>query len=207
MTSPRLPSGERRIGIIKAATRLFSDKGFRGATTRELASIVGVSEPVLYQHFSDKKDLYKAILEERAYLWEKNVPSLEPPTSPEQDQQYLTDLANGMIDWHTTDPSYIRLLLFSALEDHEMFEVSERFYEGYKAALFSNLKQFFAIRAEQGVFRPIDPEIATHTFVSLIGHYSLHLTIFKKGCPDLPQARAVAGFIDIFLEGIKLRAT
>ena len=206
MSSPRLPGIERRSGIIRAATRLFSEKGFRGATTRELASNVGVSEPVLYQHFSNKKDLYRAILEEQAFVGDRDIPELVPPESPEGDLDYLTRLANGMIDWHTSDPSFIRLLLFSALEDHELFEVSEKFYDRYSKLLFSGLSQYFEKRTQQGVFREVDPVVAAHAFVALVAHYSLHLTIFKKACPDVPREEAVSGFVDIFLEGMKQRA-
>ena len=206
MSSPRLPGIERRSGIIKAATRLFSEKGFRGATTRELASNVGVTEPVLYQHFSNKKDLYRAILEEQAFAGDRQIPELLPPDAPESDREYLTRLANGMIDWHTSDPSFIRLLLFSALEDHEMFEVSEKFYDSYSNLLFSGLSQYFEKRMQQGVFRTIDPVVAAHAFVALVAHYSLHITIFKKACPDVPRDQAVHGFVEIFLEGMKQRA-
>ena len=62
---------ERRAAIIQAAMKLFSERGFRGTTTREIASAVGVSEPVLYQHFPSKGDLYTAIIEtgpSRKYL-------------------------------------------------------------------------------------------------------------------------------------------
>ena len=97
MSSIRLSSQERRAGIISAAIRLFSEKGFRGATTRELASIVGVSEPVLYQHFSTKRDIYSAILEELASSTTSVVPQLlePPPVNAGQDREFLTALANG----------------------------------------------------------------------------------------------------------------
>jgi AcrR family transcriptional regulator len=41
---------------VKAAIHLFAEKGFRGATTRGLAAALGVSGPVLYQHFKNKRD-------------------------------------------------------------------------------------------------------------------------------------------------------
>ena len=47
----RMRSVERRAAIVRSASRLFAEKGFSGATTRELASALAVSEPVLYQHF------------------------------------------------------------------------------------------------------------------------------------------------------------
>src|SRR5687768_5695499 len=64
--NPRMTSEERRAAIIRAALRLFAEKGFKGTTTRELAAAVGVTEPVLYEHSRTKRDLYSAIIEEKA---------------------------------------------------------------------------------------------------------------------------------------------
>ena len=63
---PRMSSEERRAAIVHAACRLFAERGFRGTTTRELAAAVGVTEPVLYEHFRTKRDLYSAIIGEKA---------------------------------------------------------------------------------------------------------------------------------------------
>lgn len=62
--SPRLPAGERRSAIVDAALRVFSSGSYSGATTAEIAREAGVSEPILYRHFSSKKDLYFACLDE-----------------------------------------------------------------------------------------------------------------------------------------------
>ena len=62
-----MSSVERRMAIVEAATELFAAKGFRGTTTRELANNVGVTEPVLYQHFKTKNDLYNALLESKSH--------------------------------------------------------------------------------------------------------------------------------------------
>ena len=59
----RMRGEERYAAIVRCAIRLFAEKGFRGATTRELASALGVTEPVLYRHFPTKRDLYNAIIE------------------------------------------------------------------------------------------------------------------------------------------------
>ena len=61
-----MKSDERRDAIVHSAIHLFAEKGFRGATTRELAAAAGVTEPVLYQHFRTKSDLYSAIIEAKA---------------------------------------------------------------------------------------------------------------------------------------------
>src|SRR3954453_21480393 len=75
-TKPRLTSEERRASIVQAAIRLFAEKGFRGTTTRELAAAVGVSEPILYEHFRTKRDLYAAIIETAARSGEDVIEAL-----------------------------------------------------------------------------------------------------------------------------------
>jgi AcrR family transcriptional regulator len=60
----RLPAVERRSMLIDAALRVFSTGSYSGATTAQIAREAGVSEPILYRHFSSKKELYFACLDE-----------------------------------------------------------------------------------------------------------------------------------------------
>src|SRR5215213_123176 len=53
----------RREQILGAATRIFAEKGFSRATTREVAREAGVSEGTIYNYFEDKDALLMAILE------------------------------------------------------------------------------------------------------------------------------------------------
>jgi AcrR family transcriptional regulator len=59
--NPRLSSEERRIAIILAALKVFSESGFHGTTTKALAKAAGVSEALLFRHFPSKDDLYTAM--------------------------------------------------------------------------------------------------------------------------------------------------
>jgi AcrR family transcriptional regulator len=205
MATARLTSQARRAAILDAAVHLFSEKGFRGVTTRELAAAVGVSEPVLYQHFETKRDLYRAIIEEKAVYADRPLPTafermFEAVTD---DRELLTQLAHGIINWHTVDPTYTRLLMFSALEQPEL---SQMFIERYSQAFFSELARFFERRIAEGVFREIDPMLAAHSFIGLASHYGVTNAIFQRCTPDLPQEQIVEGFVDIFLEGIRKRS-
>src|SRR5687768_14653782 len=72
----RLPAGERREAIVRAALRVFTSTSYAGATTAEIAREAGVTEPILYRHFASKRDLWLACLdvawdETRAMLREK----------------------------------------------------------------------------------------------------------------------------------------
>lgn len=53
-----MSAAERKVSIIRKASRLFAEKGLHGVTTKEIAAECGISEPILYQHFKTKEDLY-----------------------------------------------------------------------------------------------------------------------------------------------------
>jgi AcrR family transcriptional regulator len=53
----------RREQILGAATRVFAEKGFSRATTREVAREAGVSEGTIYNYFEDKEALLMAIMD------------------------------------------------------------------------------------------------------------------------------------------------
>jgi AcrR family transcriptional regulator len=58
VTTKRLSGPERRLQILDEASRLFAFRGLHGTTTKEIAKAAGISEPVLYQHFKNKEDIY-----------------------------------------------------------------------------------------------------------------------------------------------------
>ena len=59
----RMPAGERENVLIEKAIEVLANSNYRSATTARIASEAGVSEPVIYQHFGSKKDLFLAVLE------------------------------------------------------------------------------------------------------------------------------------------------
>ena len=59
----RLTAAERRDVIERAATEVFAEHGYQGASMDEIARRSGVSAPVVYDHFSSKLDLHRRLLE------------------------------------------------------------------------------------------------------------------------------------------------
>jgi TetR/AcrR family transcriptional regulator len=48
---------ERRKQILRVAIQLFSQRGFSGTTTKEIARAAGVSEAMVFRHFANKEEL------------------------------------------------------------------------------------------------------------------------------------------------------
>src|SRR5262245_15927735 len=62
----RMSAQDRRQQIIDVALKLFSEKGFRGTTTKEIALAAGINEAIIFRHFATKSDLYAAIIDQKA---------------------------------------------------------------------------------------------------------------------------------------------
>lgn len=54
-----------RERILDAAAHVMRTKGFAEATTREIARTAACSEALLYKHFRDKQEIFRAVLKER----------------------------------------------------------------------------------------------------------------------------------------------
>lgn len=62
MTRKRIPSEDRKVLILDAARRVFSQRGFDAAKTLEIARAANVSEALVYRHYPSKLSLYRAVL-------------------------------------------------------------------------------------------------------------------------------------------------
>src|SRR3954453_21620517 len=55
---------ETRRAILDAALDLFSERSFDGASTRAIAELAGVTQPLLNYHFSGKEELWRAAVDD-----------------------------------------------------------------------------------------------------------------------------------------------
>jgi AcrR family transcriptional regulator len=82
-TRQRLSAQARREVIEQAASEVFAEQGYHGASIDEIARRSGVSPPVVYDHFESKQDLYKRLLERHQRdlleLWRVQLAGDDPP--------------------------------------------------------------------------------------------------------------------------------
>ncbi len=60
---PLSRTAQREADILEAAIHLFAEEGFHSVTTRKIAARAGISEGTLFNYFSSKNELMRAILE------------------------------------------------------------------------------------------------------------------------------------------------
>jgi AcrR family transcriptional regulator len=198
--TPKLHRAARRASIVKAASRLFSLQGFRGVTTRELANAAGISEPVLYEHFKTKRDLYTAIIEDKysegQCLLEKRLGCFG---QGDDDRGFFLKLGQAICEFVTKDPSYSRLMLYAALEGHELADLS---FKRNAAWFYSFIGGYIRRRQKQGAFRGLDALLVARSFVGMVYEYSLYELNIGFKIIKLSKKKTIEGMVDIFLNGI-----
>jgi AcrR family transcriptional regulator len=195
----RMSAEDRRAAIVEAAVRLFSERGFRGTTTRALADAVGVTEPVLYEHFKSKRDLYCAIIDTKSQEgFARAAQQLEPYVQARDDRALFTRVGEFVLRSFSEDPAYSRLLLSVALEDPELGNL---FYERQREAREA-LACYIRRRTEEGAFIAIDPALAARAFIGMFAFHGMQALLYRD---DFVKVPVVEGMVDIFLKGIAAR--
>jgi AcrR family transcriptional regulator len=197
-----MKSEERRAAIVEAAIHLFAEKGFRGTTTRGLAAALGVSGPVLYRHFKTKRDLYSAIIEVKAQQGDQQGAGLPLLEAAGDDRAFFQCLGNVILERYEDDPDFMRLLLFSALERHELADL---FFERQVQDFFDLVATYIQRRIDEGRYRPVNAQIAAHGFNGMVSHCGLTRLLFGKHVAPQSRAEVVEELVEIFLRGISLK--
>jgi AcrR family transcriptional regulator len=203
----RMAGGERRLQILGVAMRLFSQHGFRGTTTKEIAQAAGVSEAMVFRHFATKQELYSAILDFKACSGSLGDPRefLADALQRKDDRAVFTELARALMHHHESDQEFLRLLTHAALEEHEL---AHMFWERTIRKMYEFLGGYVRERQRDGAFRQIEPNVVVRAFLGTIIHHSLSNTLWDKRRTllDISNERAALEFTEILLRGVETRA-
>lgn len=196
-----MPAEERRQQILAVATVLFARQGFQGTTTRQVAEQAKINEAILFRHFPTKKDLYWAVIEDKCRSMSGQTTVLEQLTKSPDLRDAFTELAFDLLERYSADTTLMRLLLFSALEAHEL---SERFFQTYIAGYYEDLSQYLRGQIQEGKLRDIDPLLAARSYLGMVNHYLMVQELFGGKRHHKYDNHLVAKTLTaIWLEGMK----
>jgi AcrR family transcriptional regulator len=202
-SSPRMAGEERRSQILAVAVSLFSERGFRGTTTKEIAQAAGVSEAMVFRHFATKKELYAAILDHKSCADDRFQPEqmAAEAIKRKDDRAVFESLAIGALTYHEKDPEFQRLLLYSALEKHEL---AEMFFNEFVRRVYQFLGSYIRERQRDGALIDIDPAIVIRCFIGMVMHQSLNNNLWDpaRRLLNISNESAAKEFTNILLNGI-----
>lgn len=205
MGQKRMSHEERRQQIIAVATELFASKGFRGATTRSIAEAAGVSEAIIFRHFATKEDLYDAIitssLEKRNENWNRDA--LIADSKGEELDGLLLRIGRAIVERHRKDPTFIRLMMYSSLEDHKF---RQRFFETQRSPFIKIIRQRITEGVDSGNLTPIDPGLTARSFHRTLLQYCISNFVSSHTPPDPGKDEAfLQNLVKVYVGGINAR--
>jgi AcrR family transcriptional regulator len=203
----RLSAESRRRQIVEIASGLFSQKGFRGTTTKEIAENAGVSEAIIFRHFPTKRALYSAIIDHKTQQSSEQIRThLAEAEARKDDIAFFGSLACDLLEVHLNDPTIMRLLMFSALEGHEL---SEMFFQSTARKVRDHIRRYIKQRIADRAFANIDSNLASRAFVGMILHHAQIRVLYKNTAIDdlkLPNKQIADRLVALFLRGILVQA-
>lgn len=120
----RFPEGYRRMFL--AAVGAFSERGFHGTTTREIASRAGMSPAALYVHFGSKEEVLHRIASSALDLTLEVVSEAADPALRPSDR--LQSVVRALTAWHAYHSATARVVLhqLDALTPGHLAEVTAK---------------------------------------------------------------------------------
>jgi AcrR family transcriptional regulator len=169
--------------------------------------MAGVSEALVFRHFATKDELYNAILEGKSCQmgFLRTVTGeneeLNKAIEAKDDRDVFYRMALDSLNSQQSDPRFMRLILYSALEEHDL---AERFFRESVSRIYEFIGKYIRMRQDDGAFRQTDPEIVVRAFHGMIVHHSLNNVLWnkKKKIVDISNEEAARKFTDIVLDGI-----
>ena len=197
---------DTRAVILDAARSIFARRGLDGASVREVARTAGVNNAMIYYHFKDKGELYRAVLADSfsAFdaVWENELFGA-PASARAKIQKYVEEF----IKFQHANEELRRIMSmeFAACSDNCKWLADNFFTHSYE-----KLAKIMKAGMRTGELKKFDPAHAVPVLVGMIIHSFImrpiaeHI-IGKKF--DLSVARFGRFVIKMFFDGLSLEAS
>jgi TetR/AcrR family transcriptional regulator len=202
-TSLRMSAPNRRVQLLEAALNVFSEKGFDGATTKEIAARAGVTEAIIFRHFPTKQALYQAVLESELGCpgFEEWMAQARESMDRNDDRGLFRAIAAAIIESYRADPRMERVMLFAALEGNRQ---ALDHYRNLCLPLFEVLQDYIFRRQREGALAGHDPAAILSAISGMAQRYAMFTQMFGFRL-EYSDQEAADLFTHILMNGIQAK--
>ncbi len=183
--------------LLDVTVRIFAESGWRGTTTRKVATAAGVNEVTLFRHFGSKEALLQAAIQ--------HVGAADlPPRLPPHPEHLRTELLGWGLALHGHATRHAKVIRTSLAEFEEHPELAPVTCEGALQAM-ADMVGYLTRARELGL---IDTEgsleAATVMLMNAIFMDGITRDVIP-GCTSLTPDQAVDAFVDLTLRALGAR--
>jgi len=186
-----------RNKILDTALKLFSKKGYLGATTKEIAKEAGIAEVTLFRHFPSKEKLFEDVINTYSFL--PILKGLLPEISNIPYEKALTVIARRFLDTLDLRKDMIQIM---HSEVRRYPEKIHKIHHGFIDETIKTLASYFNEMHKKGIMRAFDTESGARAFLGMFFSYfnAKEFHILKK-YRKIDTDKIVKEFVGIFLRG------
>lgn len=202
----RRGADEIRKLVLQAARQLFSEQGYHGTTTRQIAEMAGVGESVLFRNFGSKAELFETTIlspfsdfvNEWAKTWNVSVTAESDPV------EITRSFVKGFYGLASEYQELFRTLVAARVKGGEptLAEVAER----VSGKLADHLRTVQAVLQEHGAarhFRELDAPVTVAMSVgSVLSLVLLDDWLFPSDRRRPGKSRQIEEAVQMLLYGV-----
>jgi TetR/AcrR family transcriptional regulator len=198
-------SGEnRRRQLIEVAIDLFSQKGFGGTTTKEIAAAAGVTEAIIFRHFANKQDFYQAILDYKcaqssAKDW---LGEAQAFMNADDDEALFRFLISKIIAFDRDETKFARLLVHAALEGNELAIMH---HTQLAMPVGLKFKEYISRRQREGEISGSEPGLVILALAGIGQYYAMQKYVYQQGKFAGDDEEVINGMLRILMDGLLVR--
>jgi len=183
--------------ILESALKLFSRKGYLGATTKEIAKEAGIAEVTLFRYFHSKEALFEEVINNYSFL-----PKLKEILKKVESQSYKEVLKIIAFEFLKLLESKKDLIRIMHSEMQRYPEKIKKIYENVIENTFKLLSKYFEKLQKEEILKEFNSELAARAFLGMFFSYFYakeikeFLNLQKE---DVNQI--IETYIDIFING------
>lgn len=200
-----LTDTQRRI--LAAALFVFSERGYEGASTAEIARHAGVAEKTLFAQFGTKRELLRRTLRPSVFLliephvFDRMRDALTPPGRTLL--EVLRAIATDRMELASRHAKELKLLAHEVLLHRELIATLG---DGFQTHIAEHVMVAAADLIERGELRgDLPPRAIARTIVSVLLGYALSRHVLGVE-PDADDAAEIRAFTDVLVNGLRPRA-
>jgi TetR/AcrR family transcriptional regulator, mexJK operon transcriptional repressor len=173
-------TARKRRAILSAATEVFLQHGYLGASMDEVAARAGVSKQTVYKQFADKQHLFaEIILGTTVQVVDGFARAFTNTLDEATDvRQAFRDLARRFLDT-LLQPDVLRLRRLVLAEADRFPDISAAWFDGAFHRSMELLGESMTRLADRGMLRELpDPPLAAYQFAGLVMYKPMNQAMF-----------------------------
>jgi AcrR family transcriptional regulator len=179
VNTPLSKGSKTKEKILKHALKLFSSKGFKATTVRDIAGSIGIKQSALYNHFKNKDEILETLIQD---LTSSAIVTLfdnkDASELHKEGKSLLMGIATTfkLLSFDAQNEALFKLLMQELFRNERIREIYNEYFYQENVKKLSGI--FFAMMQEE-LIKSSDPLLLANEFFSPLFFYQMQVSLLK----------------------------